>query len=36
MPGQGSGSGCAGEKGKGGEDRGFLEGKLEKGITFEM
>jgi hypothetical protein len=27
---------CVGEQGDGGEDRGFLEGKLRKGITFEM
>jgi hypothetical protein len=25
-----------GEKGEGGVDRGFSEGKLGKGITFEM
>jgi hypothetical protein len=31
-----NGSGWVGEKGEGGGDRGFLEGKLEKGITFEM
>jgi hypothetical protein len=30
------GSGWVGEKGEGGEDRLFLEGKLGKGITFEM
>ena len=36
MPGPGSGSGWAGEQGEGGEDRGFLEGKLGKGMTFEM
>jgi hypothetical protein len=36
MPGPGSGSGWAGEQGEGGENRGFLEGKLGKGITFEM
>jgi hypothetical protein len=32
----GSGSEWVGEQGKGGGDRGFSEGKLEKGITFEM
>ena len=36
MPGPGSWSGWVGEQGKGREDRGFSEGKLEKGITFEM
>jgi hypothetical protein len=36
MPGQGSGSGWVGEQGQGGEDRGFSEGKLGKGTTFEM
>jgi hypothetical protein len=39
MPGPGSGSGCIGERGGGvwaGEDSGFSEGKLGKGITFEM
>ena len=36
MPGPGSGNGWVGEQGKGGGDRGFLEGKLRKGITFEM
>jgi hypothetical protein len=35
MPGPGSGNGWVGERGRG-EDRGFLEGKLGKGITFEM
>ena len=29
-------SGWFGEQGEGGGDRGFLEGKLGKGITFEM
>jgi hypothetical protein len=36
IPGPGSGSEWAGEQGDGGEDRVFLEGKLGKGITFEM
>ena len=36
MPRSGSGSGWVGEQGEEGEDRGFLEGKLGKGITFEM
>jgi hypothetical protein len=36
MPGLGSGSGWAGEQGDGGKHRGFSEGKLGKGITFEM
>ena len=36
MPGQGSRSGWVGEQGEGGEDRGFSEGKLGKGMTFEM
>jgi hypothetical protein len=36
MPGPGSGSGCVGEQGEWGEDRGFLEEKLGNGITFEM
>jgi hypothetical protein len=35
MPGPGSGSGWAGAQGEG-QDRGFSEGKLGKGITFEM
>ena len=35
MPGPGSGSGWVGEQGEGGGDKGFLEGKLGKGITFE-
>jgi hypothetical protein len=36
MPGQGNGSRWVGEQGEGGRDSGFLEGKLGKGITFEM
>jgi hypothetical protein len=36
MPGPGSRSGWVEEKGKEGEDRRFLEGKLGKGISFEM
>jgi hypothetical protein len=36
MPGPGSRSGWVGKQGEGGEDREFLEGKLGKGITFEM
>jgi hypothetical protein len=36
MPGPGSGSGWFGEQRKGGWDREFSEGKLGKGITFEM
>jgi hypothetical protein len=35
MPRPGSKSGGVGEQ-DGGEDRGFLKGKLGKGITFEM
>ena len=35
MPGQGSGSGRVSEQGEGQWD-GVLEGKLGKGITFEM
>jgi hypothetical protein len=35
MPGPGSRSGWVGERWEGGENRGFLEGKLGKGITFE-
>jgi hypothetical protein len=31
-----NGSRWVGELGEGGGDRGFLEGKLGKGITFEM
>jgi hypothetical protein len=34
MPGPGSSS--AGEQGEGGQDRGFSEEKLGKGITFEI
>jgi hypothetical protein len=36
MPGQGSGSEWVGEQREWGGDRGFPEGKLGKGITFEM
>jgi hypothetical protein len=36
MPVPGSRGGWVGEQGEGEEDRGFLEGKLGKGITFEM
>jgi hypothetical protein len=36
MPGPGSGSGWVGEYREQGGDRGFSEGKLGKGITFEM
>jgi hypothetical protein len=36
MPGPGTGSGWVAEQGEWGEYRGFLEGKLGKGITFEM
>ena len=36
MPVSGSGSGWAGEQGEEGEDREFSEGKLGKGLTFEM
>jgi hypothetical protein len=36
MPGPGSRSEWVGKQGNGGEDRGFSEGKLGKGITFEM
>jgi hypothetical protein len=36
VPGPGSRSGWVGEQEEGGEDRGFSEGKLGKGITFEM
>ena len=35
-PGPRSGSGWEGEQGEGGVDRGFSEGKLGKGVTFEM
>jgi hypothetical protein len=36
MPVSGSRSGWVGELGEGGRHRGFSEGKLGKGITFEM
>jgi hypothetical protein len=36
MPGPGSRSGCVGEQEEGEGDRGFSEGKLGKGIIFEM
>jgi hypothetical protein len=36
MPGAGSRSGWVGEKGVGGGDRGFLERKLGKRLTFEI
>jgi hypothetical protein len=36
LPGPGSGSGWVGELGEGEKDGGGLEGKLGKGITFEM
>jgi hypothetical protein len=36
MSGPGRGSRWVGEQGKRGEDRGFLEGKLGKGLTIEM
>jgi hypothetical protein len=36
MPGPGRGSGWVGEQAEGGRDKGFLEGKLGRGITFEM
>jgi hypothetical protein len=36
MPGPGRGSGWVGEQGEEGENRGFSEGRLGKGITFEM
>jgi hypothetical protein len=36
MPGPGRESGWVREKGKRGGDRGFSEGKLGEGITFEM
>jgi hypothetical protein len=35
-PGPGSRSGWVGEQGQEGRDRGILEGKRRKGITFEM
>ena len=36
MPGPGSESRWVGEQGEGGQDKGFLEGKPGKRITFEM
>jgi hypothetical protein len=36
MPGPGSWSGLIGEQGEGESDKAFSEGKLVKGITFEM
>jgi hypothetical protein len=36
MPGPRSRSGLVGKQWEEGEDRGFLEQKLGKGITFEM
>jgi hypothetical protein len=36
MPGPGSRSRWVGKQGEEGGDRGFSEGKLGKGITFEM
>jgi hypothetical protein len=36
MPGQGNGSAWVDEQWKRGWDRGFLEGKPGKGITFEI
>jgi hypothetical protein len=36
LPGPGSRSGWVGEQREEREDRGVLEGKLGKGITFEM
>ena len=36
LPGQGSGSGWVGKQGQWGEDRVLSEGKLGKGVTFEM
>jgi hypothetical protein len=36
MPGPGSRSAWVGKQGEEMEDRGFWEGKLGKGITFEM
>jgi hypothetical protein len=36
LPEPGSRSGWVGEQGEGGRDREVLEGKLGKGITFEM
>jgi hypothetical protein len=36
LPGPGSGSGRVRDQGEGEGDRGFPEGKLGNGITFEM
>jgi hypothetical protein len=36
MPGTGSRSGWVGEQGEEEGDRGFLEGKLGKGVKFKM
>ena len=36
LPGPGSSSGLVGEQGEERGERGFLEGKLGKGITFVM
>jgi hypothetical protein len=36
LSGPGRGSGWVGEQGEGGRDRGFSEGILGKGITFEI
>jgi hypothetical protein len=36
MPGPGRENGWVGEQGEEERDRGFLEGKLGKGITFDM
>jgi hypothetical protein len=36
LPGPGIRSGCIVEQGEGGGDRWFSEGKLGRGITFEM
>jgi len=36
VSGPGSGSGWVGKQGEAGGDRGFSEGKLGKGIKFEM
>jgi hypothetical protein len=36
MPEQGSGTGWVDEQGEEGLDRGFSEGKPEKGVTFEI
>jgi hypothetical protein len=35
MPGPGSRSGWVGKQGEGRRERGFSEGKLGKGLTFE-